>query len=39
MEIRLLDRLRILEQLERLTAQENEGMEEFLKGLQDGEEA
>lgn len=38
-EIRLLDRLRILEQLERLTAQENEDMAEFLKGLQDGEEA
>jgi len=38
-EVRLLDRLRILEQLERLTGEESMGMEAFLKGLEGGEEA
>ena len=38
-EVRLVDRLKILEHLERLTEAEDTGMEEFLKGLGSGENA
>lgn len=38
-EIRLIDRLRILEQLIQLTGEKDSDMEAFLQALQDGEEA
>lgn len=37
-EIKLIDRLKVLEQLERITGGKKAGAEEFLKALQSGEE-
>ena len=36
-EVRFVDRLKVLEMLERLCAGEDSGLEAFLEGLQDGE--
>jgi len=38
-EIRLIDRLKILEQLAQVAQEDDSGMDSFLKALQDGEEA
>lgn len=36
-EIKLIDRLKVLEQLAALTGKESDGMDAFLQGLQDGD--